>query len=251
MYDLHFCCSFMKCFVSNSVAVLINLIVFCIIKRKWDFIMLDLFFFIHSDKMSQWCVFPISWHLNILGNYVITRYYRVFGVVFTEIYRIIWKKKIHSKNCHSLNRMLLHICLFHPFANIQMQLVWRIFTYIHLISNKKWFYLRFHLTVWLPFLLFIRIICKLSTKWITACFVWKKFTLPSFNFHTRTTVKLNATQLQHGTDRLDTIRLVIHWNDWAQLTSINFIRMFIFLMEIFELFDSFSVQNPDELLNEL
>lgn len=27
--------------------------------------------------------------------------------------------------------------------------------------------------------------------------------------------------------------------------------MFIFLMKIFELFDSFSVQNPDELLNEL
>lgn len=161
------------------------------------------------------------------------------------------KKKIHSKNCHSLNRMLLHICLFHPFANIQMQLVWRIFTYIHLISNKKLFYLRFHLTVWLPFLLFIRIICKLSTKWITACFVWKKFTLPSFNIHTRTTVKLNATQLQHGTKRLDTIRLVIHWNDWAQLTSINLIRMFIFLMKIFELFDSFSVQNPDDLLNEL
>lgn len=47
--------------------------------------------------MSQWCVFPISWHLNILGNYVITRYYRVFGVVFTEIYRIIWKKNSQQK----------------------------------------------------------------------------------------------------------------------------------------------------------
>lgn len=181
--------------------------------------MLDLFFFIHSDKMSQWCVFPISWHLNILGNYVITRYYRVFGVVFTEIYRIIWKKKIHSKNCHSLNRMLLHICLFHPFANIQMQLVWRIFTYIHLISNKKWFYLRFHLTVWLPFLLFIRIICKLSTKWITACFVWKKIHIAFFQYSYayNSETKRNATSTRNGSTRHDSIS-----NSLKRLSTIDF-----------------------------
>lgn len=40
--------------------------------------------------------------------------------------------------------------------------------YLRISFNiEKAFYLRFHLTVWSPFLMFIRIICKLSTKWIS------------------------------------------------------------------------------------
>lgn len=134
-------------------------------KRKWDFIIYTyiyiLFFFCRSDKMSQWCVFPISWHLNILGNYVITRYYRLFGMVFTEIYRIIWNKKKCLVSTEKKRELSFTIEYAVAYTYLFILSICKYTTatcdgYLRISFNiEKVFYLQFHLTIWLPFFFFI------------------------------------------------------------------------------------------------
>lgn len=179
--------------------------------------------------MSQWCVFPISWHLNILGNYVITRYYRLFGMVFTEIYRIIWNKKKclvpseKRESCHSPSNVLLHIhiCLFYPFANIRLQLVTDIYEF-HLISKKCFIYNSIWRFDYRFFSLFIRIICKLSTG-MNHCAHLKNshrlFSIPSFKHKWAAFRILN----QIGTIGHDSFSDSLH-----RFSAIDFCKFYIF-----------------------
>lgn len=126
----------------------------------------------------------------------------------------------------------IHICLFYPFANKRLQLVTDIYEF-HLISKKCFIYnsiWRFDYRFF--FLLFIRIICKLSTE-MNHCAHLKNshclFSIPSFkhkwaDFSNIFCILNRIKSVQSGMTRL-----VIHCIDLAQLTSVNFTCLSLFL----------------------
>lgn len=101
--------------------------------------------------------------------------------------------------------------------------------YLRISFNiEKVFYLQFHLTVWLPF--FFHCLSELFVnyrpEWIIAL-IWK-IHIASFQFRHSSTSELLfeywIKSVQSGTTRL-----VIHCIDLAQLTSVNFTYLSLFL----------------------